>query len=53
MNKVLKKEIMKNYNVGTSFWKKKKHLEVELNIITQETITPETITLKERKTKLF
>lgn len=43
---------MKNYNVGTSFWKKK-HLEVELNIITQETITPETITLKERKTKLF
>ena len=23
MNKVLKKEIMKNYNVGTSFWKKK------------------------------
>ena len=28
MNKVLKKEIMKNYNIGTSFWKKK-HLEVE------------------------
>ena len=38
---------MKNYNLGTSFWKKK-HLEVELNIINQEIIT-----LKERKTKLF